>query len=147
MELMYSRYSGMLYGYILQFVPDRAEAEELLVHIFCELAPRLGQACESNLSVFCWLQVESRKIILDYLREHEKKDSINKESLPLSFNTKNANYYSLLQDASAEHQWVFRELYLNGKQKEDLAGQVGKDLAYISMLLRESLLIIRKKLG
>jgi hypothetical protein len=57
------------------------------------------------------------------------------------------DYYSLLQEASAEHQWVFRELYLNGRPKEELAIEVGKDLAYISMLLRESLLIIRKKLG
>ena len=137
----------MLYGYILQFVPDRTKAEELLVHILCELTPRLGQACESNLSVFCWLQVESRKIILDYLREHEKGAGTQKEPLPPPFNPKNTDYYSLLQGASAEHQWVFRESFLNGKQKEELASQVGRDLAYISMLLRESLLIIRKKLG
>ncbi len=58
-----------------------------------------------------------------------------------------ASYFSLLEDAPPEHQWVFRELFLYGRSKEQLALQSGKDLAHVSRLLRECLGMIRKNLG
>lgn len=135
-ELLYTHYSGMLYSYILQFVPGEAEASDLLVDIFSALTPRLQTAFDSSLSVYCWLQVESRKIILEYVgRQGGSSGHANK-----------GYYSSLLEETSAEHQWVFRELFICGRRKEELAAQSGKDLTYISGLLRECLLIIRKNL-
>ena len=136
-ELLYSRYGGMLFSYILQFVPDKGDAEDLLVNIFSRLGIRLQEACDSNLSIYCWLQVEARKIILEYDRVE-----VNEEK-----GQDNAYYFLLLGEASPEHQWVFRESFLHGRKKEELAVQAGKDPAYIGELLRECLLIIRKKLG
>ena len=136
-ELLYTRYGGMLYSYLLQFVPDKGEAEELLVNVFSRLGGRLQEAFESDLSVYCWLQVEARKLVLESTRkEKSREDGQDK-----------AYYFLLLDEASAEHQWVFRELFLYGREKEELALQVDKDPAYITALLRECLLIIRKKLG
>ena len=54
---------------------------------------------------------------------------------------------ALLAEAPPEYQWVFRELFVYGRQKEELALQSGKDLDYISRTLRECLFIIRKNLG
>jgi hypothetical protein len=136
-ELLYTRYSGMLFSYILQFVPGRAEASTLLVDIFSKLTPRLQTAFDSSLSVYCWLQVEARKIILEYVRGAGGASGGG---------TKKAYYSSLLKETSPEHQWVFRELFIYGKKKEELAAQSGKDLAYISGVLRECLLVIRKNL-
>jgi hypothetical protein len=137
-ELLYTRYSGMLFSYILQFVPGRAEAGSLLVDIFSTLTPRLQTAFDSSLSVYCWLQVEARKIILEYVHGGGGASGAN--------GTKKAYYASLLEEMSPEHQWVFRELFIYGKKKEELAAQSGKDLAYISGVLRECLLVIRKNL-
>lgn len=145
-ELLYSRYSGMLYSYILQFVPDKTEAGTLLVDIFSRLTLQLHDAFDSNLSVYCWLQVESRKIILEYLQSKGTADvtsGANSGRGPRAA----ASYFSLLEDAPPEHQWVFRELFLYGKSKEELALHSGKDLAYVSRILRESLAMIRKNLG
>src|SRR5882757_5073720 len=75
-QLLYTRYNGMLYGYVLQFVPDKLKAEGLLVTIFSRLASRLQEACDSNLSIYCWLQVEARKIILEYIRENKNVSSV-----------------------------------------------------------------------
>ena len=127
--MLYMQYGGMLYGYILQFVPDKVEAGTLLVEIFSRLTPRLQVAFDSSLSIYCWLQVETRKIIL----EHGSPSS--------------GSNCSLLQDAPPEHQWVFRELFLHGRSKEELALQSGRDLAHVSRLLRECLGMIRKNLG
>jgi hypothetical protein len=142
-ELLYGRYSGMLYSYILQFVADRTEAGTLLVDIFSRLTPQLQKAFDSPLSVYCWLQVESRKIILEHLRG---KGAVVKGE-PVGSRAWRTTYFGLLEEAPPEHQWVFRELFLYGRTKEELAVQSGKDLAYVGRLLRECLGMIRKNLG
>ena len=147
MELLYTRYSGMLFSYILQFVPDRKEAGTLLVDIFSRLTPQLQDAFDSSLSVYCWLQVESRKIILEHLRIKGNTDPVQQE-FPFSIGEQTRSYYfSLLEDAPPEYQWVFRELFLYGRKKEELALDSGKDLVYINRVLRDCLVIIRKNLG
>ena len=138
-ELLYTRYSGMLFSYILQFVPARAEASTLLVDIFARLTPQLQTAFDSSLSVYCWLQVEARKIILEYT-------DTGKGERGGAGRTNKAYYSSLLEETSPEHQWVFRELFIYGRKKEELAAQSGKDLVYINGILRECLLVIRKNL-
>ena len=141
-ELLYNRYGGMLFSYIRQFVPSRTEAENLLVNIFSRLASRLETAFESSLSVYCWPQVEARKIIL----EHRGQETGN--VLSGSGTGEMRTYYlSLLESASPEHRWVFRELFINGRQREELALEVNRDQAYIGDLLRECMLIIGKKLS
>jgi hypothetical protein len=142
-EMLYSRYGGMLYSYILQFVPE-SEAGTLLVDIFARLTPQLKEAFDSSLSVYCWLQIESRKIILEHLRSRGR---LGAGANPGRGANVAATYFSLLEDAPPEHQWVFRELFLYGKSKEELALQSGRDLGYVSQLLRECLGMIRKNLG
>ena len=159
MELIYDHYSGMLFSYILQFVPDRTMAGTQLVRIFSLLGSRLPAAFDSQLSVYCWLQIEARKIILEYTSqnvngqpradEHPGGDySLWADCSPGIEGRRSAGgYFALLAEASPDHQWVFRELFVYGRQKEELALQSGKDLAHISCTLRECLFIIRKNLG
>ncbi|MDP4150743.1 MAG: hypothetical protein Q8927_21470 [Bacteroidota bacterium] len=136
-ELLFSHYGSMLYAYILQFAPERPKAENLLITIFSSLGPRLEDACNSTLSVYCWLQVEARKIILG-------SGSMNTpDQAPEPCRS---CYSGLLQDASPEQQRVFRELFVNGRRKEDLARLMGKDVADIDDLLRDSLQWMRKRL-
>ena len=132
----------MLFSYILQFIPDKAEAGELLVAIFAGLMPRIERGIEPIPSLYCWLQVEARKIILAYLRT--KGDGQPKELLPEEVDR--TYYLSLLSDASPEHRWVFRELFINGRERECVASQCGMDAADVGKLLRECLLLIRKNL-
>jgi hypothetical protein len=171
LELLYDHYSGMLFSYILQFVPDRTMAGTQLVKIFSLLGPRLPAAFDSQLSVYCWLQIEARKIILEYTSQNVNEGqgvdgsrggncSLRADEQPgvdgslridgssgIDGRRSAGGYFALLAEAPSEHQWVFRELFINGRQKEELALQSGKDLAYISCTLRECLFIIRKNLG
>ena len=136
-DLLYAKYGGMLYGYVLQFASGKLKAESLLISIFSRLAPRLQEACDSSLSIYCWLQVEARKVILD-MRESQPGYTPHTEP--------EATYFSLLKDASPEHQKVFSELFIHGTTKEDLARQTGNDPSHVDKLLKESLLLIRMKL-
>jgi DNA-directed RNA polymerase specialized sigma24 family protein len=144
-EVLFDRYGGMLFSYIQQFVPSRAEAEDLLVNIFSRLASRLEAAFESSLSIYCWLQIEARKIIL------ESRPNVHSRISPQEPDTRQSErkvyYSSLLEDASPEHQWVFKELFVSGRQREELALAMNRDVAYIGDILRECMIIIRKKLA
>jgi hypothetical protein len=146
-ELLYARYGGMLFSYILQFVPDRDEAGTLLVEIFSRLTPLLQDAFDSSLSIYCWLQVEARKIILEQRVGDDKGQPVHGERIPFTGVHNKTYYFSLLEEASPEHQWIFRELFIYGRNKEELARSSGRDMAYINGLLRECLLIIRKNLS
>lgn len=146
-ELLYSRYGGMLYSYILQFVPDKMEAGTLLVDIFSRLTPQLPEALDSILSVYCWLQVEARKIILEHIQSKSSEECRIAGSGLGSGPRPTRLYFALLEDAPPEHQWIFRELFLYGRTKEELALHSGKDLAYVSRILRECLGMMRKNMG
>jgi hypothetical protein len=147
----------MLYSFVLQFIPDRKEAEDLLVNIFQTLTTRLQEACQSPLSVYCWMQIEARKIILDHTQcQTDRPDNGQEEQtgtgeeltglLEADIRQFPSSYLTLLRRATEEQQWVFRELFLHGRQKEELALQLSQDGAYIDRVLRESLGIIRDHL-
>lgn len=140
-DLLYTSYSPMLYGYILQFVPDQKEAEKVLVLVFGTLATRLQEAFSSPLSIYCWMQVETRKLVLEY-KSKVSNDVITHAG---GYNP-NAYYLTLLKDASPEQYLVFSEIFLHGRSKDELAIQLQTNVHEISRLLNESLLIIRKKL-
>jgi hypothetical protein len=149
MELLYDHYGGMLFSYILQFVPDKIMAGKQLVEIFSRLAPRLSAAFDSPLSIYCWLQIEARKIILegdDHRAGGDHGAAVDRrkggDGQPGI-----GGYFALLVEAPPEHQWVFRELFVHGRCKEELAVQSGKSLDHINNTLRECLIIIRRNLG
>jgi len=144
LEGLYNQYSGMLFSYILQFIPDQVEAGELLVDVFAWLAPELERGIDPTSSIYCWLQVEARKIVLAYLR---KKGDGQPAEQGWRDGAHKTYYFSLLKDASPEHRWVFRELFIHGRDRDYVAGRSGKDPAYVSRLLQECLLLIRKNLG
>jgi DNA-directed RNA polymerase specialized sigma24 family protein len=156
-ELLYGRYGGMLFSFVLQFIPDRQQAEDLLVDIFQKLTTQLQEACKSPLSVYCWMQQEARKIILDQIRASgntnpdpsvRPSDPAGHPPEPIVKDIRQfpSSYINLLRRATEEQQWVFRELFLKGRQKEDLALQLSRDGAYIDRLIKESLDIIRAQI-
>ena len=141
-DYLYSNYSSMLYGYVLQFIPDPSEAEKVLAQIFTNLAGRLDEACDATLSVYCWMQVEARKLILDY----KKKNGLEVNGHANNGQPKNAYYLTLLRNATEEQRTVFQEMFLNGGAKEEVAIKMNKTVQEISRLLKESLIILQKNL-
>lgn len=140
-RFLFTRYSSMLFGYVLQFITDKNEAEKLLVVIFGELANRLHDGCRSASGLYCWMQAEARKIILDYVQPD------NGQGKPAPDDNREAWYLSLLQEASDEQKKIFRAVFFEGRSKETIAQEVHQDLSTVKKLLRESLLIIRKNLA
>jgi hypothetical protein len=144
-DFLYNSYGSMLFGYILQFIPDNKEAGKVLVLVFDKIAARLQEACTSSLSVYCWMQVEARQVILEYQRQLSSNNN-GRQPVTQEYN-KSAYYLSLLEGASDEQRLVFKEIFLLGREKEDLANQLQKNVHEISRLLKESLVIMRKNIS
>lgn len=136
--LLYARYGAMLFEFVTQFVPEKTAAEQALVTIFEKISLRLQEAFHSPLGVYCWMQQEARKILIEYrsqqLNEHN--------NIPCN----SRGYLQLLQDSSEDHRRVFQEVYYNGKKKDELAKTLGMEPVVINQLLQECLLTIRKRL-
>lgn len=139
-EVLYSGYSNLLLGFILQFIPDKNEAEKVLMLIFDKLYSKLNEIDGTPLSIFSWLQIQSRKIILEYKNENV---SINESA----HNVIGSNgYVQLLHNASEIQRKVFIEMYINGYKAQEVASQMNIETALVQQLLRESLIIMRKNM-
>lgn len=141
-DYLYTNYSSMLYGYVLQFIPDEGEAGRMLTLIFNNLAGRLEEACNATLSVYCWMQVEARKLILEHKKDQQTK--INGVAVP-GF-ARQTYYLKLLRGATEEQVTVFSEMFLNGRTKEEVATQLNVNAHEVDRLLKESLLLLQKNL-
>ncbi len=82
----------------------------------------------SSLMIYCWL--------------NERWQIIWKRSGRL----RRIGMVDLLERATEEQQWVFRELFLKGRKKEELALELSRESDYVDKLLRESLIILRTQI-
>ena len=132
--LLYSKYGAMLYGYILKFVPDSKDAEQLLVALFCGLSGRLEDAFHSTQSIYCWLQLHARELIMHNIRLRDDRVSI---TVCLAF----------LTDAPADMQQAFEEIYLKGRTRRETAALMQRTEPEITRLLFTALTIIRARIS
>ncbi|MFM7200922.1 MAG: RNA polymerase sigma factor [Myxococcota bacterium] len=68
-ELLYQRYAPGLLGFILQRVPNRSEAEELLQETFMRLL-KDRRFEPTRATVGTWLYVIARNLTLNHVRDH-----------------------------------------------------------------------------
>ncbi|XZF15704.1 hypothetical protein ACTHGU_06175 [Chitinophagaceae bacterium MMS25-I14] len=132
--LLYSKYSAMLYGYILKFVPDVKDAEQLLVKLFTGLAGKLEEAFSSSLNIYCWLQLHARELVLGNIHLRDERVTITA-------------CMALLRGAPAGVQQVFEEVYLKGRSRTETAVMMHKTEPEITQLLFMALTIIRSKIS
>ncbi len=141
-EYLYTRYSSMLLGFTLQFISDKKDAEQVLMLIFEKVYDKMAEIPDAVLSVYCWLQAEARKVILD----HKNKTTASSCNSGIVSSHNRSYYEPLLQEATDQQRTVFIEMYINGRSIQQVAAQLQADTASVQQLLRESLLIIRKNL-
>jgi len=132
--LLYSRYSPMLYGYILKFVPARKDAEKILVNLFAKLPGHMEEAFSSPLSIYSWLQTKARELVL--IHNHVRHE-----------NATFTECLALLADAPEIIRETFVEIYLKGTSRKEVAAMQQSTEAEVAKNLFAALSIIRKKIS
>lgn len=130
---LYTQYGAMLFGYILKFVPEQKDAEQILIMLFSKLGHQLEEAFTTSLNVYCWLQLKTRELILKY--SHINTDTTTITECVL-----------LLDDAPQAAKTAFVEIYLQGRSRASVAAMLDTTEDNVTGLLFSALSIIRKKL-
>ncbi|HEK21072.1 MULTISPECIES: hypothetical protein [unclassified Mucilaginibacter] len=133
-QSLYTSYSGMLLGYIVEVVKDRTVAEKYLIDIFTSLQANDIQDIfnPDNGSVYCRLQSYARKqlqTVHNCIAECAGQAAISSNRVTGLMNE--------------EQQLVFCGLHYHGKSIAQLAYELKKDETAIRQILKQSFNIIR----
>ena len=134
---LYERYSGMLLGYIFEVVKDRAQAEECLVQLFCELVKQAdGKECTCN-----WLELQrlARNKLMTFTNTF--KDSHPPVASGLVTQSSGDDY---LQQLTTVQRQVFYDVYYHGKSVEKISMELNETEGSIRKILKEAFVIMRQ---
>jgi RNA polymerase sigma-70 factor (ECF subfamily) len=67
-RVLYLRYKDNVYGYVLSFVRDQHEAEDITQHVFLKLMSVIHKYRAQDVPFTSWLLRVARNVALDYLR-------------------------------------------------------------------------------
>lgn len=75
MTTLYSRYSGALYGMLLQWVPQEELAAELLQDVFIKVWRAIGQYDPSKGRLYTWMARIARNTAIDLMRSRNYQEA------------------------------------------------------------------------
>src|SRR5579863_2940238 len=67
-RVLYLRYKDNVYGYVLSFVRDQHEAEDITQHVFLKLMSVIHKYRAQDVPFTSWLLQVARNVALDYMR-------------------------------------------------------------------------------
>jgi RNA polymerase sigma-70 factor, ECF subfamily len=67
-RVLYLRYKDNVYGYVLSFVRDQHEAEDITQHVFLKLMSAIGKYRAREVPFTSWLLRVARNVALDHMR-------------------------------------------------------------------------------
>lgn len=140
---LYDQYGAMLYGYILQFIPDKEVADQSLINIFSHIYTHIDEGIRSSQGIVIWMLGEARKLLIPQLKPQktqvENEKVIDKESNRDTFNV-------LFNHVSEQQKYLFIESYYKGRPIEQIAQEINLAPEKTAELLKATLLTLRKAL-
>jgi len=139
-ELFYDKYAGALYGVILQIIPVREVADEVMVKTFTHVYQYIHEYKNSaNTNLFAWLLRKTREIAIG-------------EILPLGYGAtgndlmvrNNSHLQQFAAGLSDERQQVFRLCYFRGVSQMMVATILGVEEETVKQILRATMIELRK---
>jgi RNA polymerase sigma-70 factor (ECF subfamily) len=153
LELLYDRYSPMLYALIKKIIPNQELAEEVLSEVFVIILKQIDQFDYKSSDVYTWLVTLTRNKAIDamkrgqgkekakYTEEYEKEEILPKLSPEI-----NAIEFSDVIDMREKIQVAFNSLTDAQKLVVDLSYYEGLDESVIAEKLKIPVSSVKSKL-
>jgi len=153
LELLYDRYSPMLYPLIKKIIPNQELAEEVLSEVFVIILKQIDQFDYKSSDVYTWLVTLTRNKAIDamkrgqgkekakYTEEYEKEEILPKLSPEI-----NAIEFSDVIDMREKIQVAFNSLTDAQKLVVDLSYYEGLDESVIAEKLKIPVSSVKSKL-
>lgn len=139
-ELFYDKYAGVLYGVILQIIPVKEVADEVLVKTFMHVYQYIHEYRDNaNTNLFAWLMRKTREIAI-------------REILPLGHGStgndlmirNNSHLQQFVAGLPDDQRQVFRLCYFKGLSQMVVATILGVEEETVKMILRATMIELRK---
>lgn len=153
-EALYTEYAGKVRGYVFAKLSNRADAEDLVSEIFVKACEKYPTFDAGRASVSTWLYTITRNTVIDYFRAHRIYAELP-EDLPDTAGVDDGllqrESLQLLGDALKRLDDRSRALivlrYYKGLSLKDTAARLGISYAYVKLLHRDALRLLREYMG
>ena len=150
-SLIYDRYSGPLYGVILNICKDSNKAQDVLQEVFLTAWNKSDQWNPDKAELFTWLYAIARNKSIDAYRKIEKQrtqdiqeaEGINSTLSTESLTNKN-ELTSNLANLEYKYRAVIEGLFIKGLSQRELSKETGIPLGTIKTRLKIGLRELRK---
>ena len=165
LEVLYDRYSPVLYTLVKRIVEDKLLAEEILVNIFVIIWQKSSNYDLNADNLYCWLINLSRNKALDYLQrerslvdeeytdEYEDNFIIPKLSPHIPANdiartiNKRDSIQSAFHNLTEAQQYVLSLAYYDGLTESEIAKKLNIPLLTVKSKIRVALNSIKENLA
>jgi RNA polymerase sigma factor (sigma-70 family) len=153
---LYMHYRGSLHNVILQLIPDKETAEDVLQEVFITFWQQIEKYDETKGRLFTWLVRLTRNAAINKLRSKIYKSQVKNESLDtyvisIELNNPTLENINLIGLRKQVHQLredyknVIELSYYSGFTQEEIAKALNIPLGTVKTRLRNALLELRKQ--
>jgi RNA polymerase sigma factor (sigma-70 family) len=151
---LYDHYSGALYTVILQIVPDRDIASDVLQDVFVNAWRRIDQYDNSKGRLFTWLLNIARNAAIDMVRSKGYQKNQQIRELPndvngidtgnsLKLNIDNIGLRKVLNNLKEDQRVLVDMAYFKGYTQDEIAKELNLPLGTVKTRIRTALIQLR----
>ncbi len=158
MSELYDRFSGALLGVIMKIITDQATAEDVLQETMVKIWNNISSFDTSKGRLFTWMINIARNQSIDKTRSKNFKNSAQNSSLEDSVyvsetipaagaSADTMDVKNWLLHLPEENRKLMRLAYFMGYTQEEISKELNIPLGTVKTKIRNSLILLRKKLN
>jgi RNA polymerase sigma-70 factor (ECF subfamily) len=151
---LYDNYSGALYSIVLQIVPDKELANDVLQEVFITLWRKIENYDPSKGRLFTWMLNVARNLAIDMLRSKAYQNSQKNQQLPdteyydkagavTQLSVDHIGLRKLVGKLKTEHRVLIDLAYFKGYTHEEIAAMESLPLGTVKTRIRSALTQLR----
>jgi RNA polymerase sigma-70 factor (ECF subfamily) len=147
---LYDNYAGALYSIVLQIVPDRDMASDVLQEVFLNIWRRIEQYDAAKGRLFTWMMNIARNAAIDLVRSKGYQKSQQTRELPetgesgsfggqMQVNVDNIGLRKMLMNLKEEQRVLLDMAYFRGYTQDEIAKELSIPLGTVKTRMRTGL--------
>lgn len=148
-DQLFKRYSSAIFGHLLQLLPTREDAEEVLQEAFIKIWKNLGTYDSSKGRLFTWMLRIARNTGIDLLRKNKMKKTSNLDEVHVNKATEATGHedfglMKMVNGLSEERAFVVNHLIFKGYTQQEVADEFDIPLGTVKSRFRAAMQDLRK---
>ena len=151
---LYDNYSGALYSIVLQVVPDKELASDVLQEVFVNIWRKIESYDPTKGRLFTWMLNVARNLAIDMVRSKAYQNSQKNQSLPqreyfdkggisTQLSVDNIGLKKIVDKLKTEHRVLIDLAYFKGYTHEEIAEIESLPLGTVKTRIRSALIQLR----